>query len=633
MTRWGCFLSLTLALACGAEDGGPTGSGSGANNGGSGNGSGSGGMSLAELCASIEGCEFPTIEGPTERLWRVEVRRDASGVFSIGDIRSVRVEEGKGVPLAPANGQVYLVGRDDRGQPVDGQPVDFPSVEVAETFPNVERTETPLDGVPVTQIGYVRALPEIDTLVLFDGDAESLLDQAMVSSADADDLGIVTTASGLTVPADICGNITLIESGNIEGRGQARKVELFQKFELVKAVERLPPTVCLGVSRIAFVDLEASEATTLGVVSILRGDLVVINTAFEYLGQKNFFSEQNMTQSTLARLLLRRTIVHEATHAAENLLDRNAKPKIMGQWNRAAQTGSADSLIGRARLDGGFSKEWGRIHQAFVDRGWAQGYGSFDIPSAAPTDVANGGFMSAYASFSKSEDIAETVTWVTLSTDFARQTIAVDYAKRADFGCIEFRGLSGDSIPSRLAAIYSKMRFLEDLELVYPDEVDDCLNGSSLRENVSEGMRFEGGMVTTFTSDVRGGIETYAESGRRVFYVEAEGQASRSGEMHAAKARLEIQVDGSADIDDVSWPRGYYSLRDGGPHRFDLTFDDEEQRAGNFYSTFGDVLIGASTNDRIRGTIVLQRAWRPFSPFPVPQTFDPPLVIDFLLGD
>jgi hypothetical protein len=220
-----------------------------------------------------------------------------------------------------------------------------------------------------------------------------------------------------------------------------------------------------------------------------------------------------------------------------------------------------------------------------------------------------------------------------MSTDFARRGITVGLWQREDYACIELRAHMDDGVPSRLAALYSKIRLLEDLELVTESDADDCLGRVGLAEGLAEGLHFRTSGQSTrngFTSGVEAAIGS-TNDGRRVFFVEAGGEANFGDGRYPATGRLTIELDASVDLDQSSWPRGVYRLTDGGPHRFDLTFDDGEHRAGNFYSTVGDVLIGPATNDRIRGAIVLQRGWRPLAPIPVPQTFDPPLVIDIVL--
>ena len=620
--------------ACGG-DAGISGNG-GANGGGADAGAGDSGAgapsTLEEACRILGDCvPATTVDGPAELLWRVEVRRDAQGGFSLGPLRTVRVREGKGVPLPPARGPVYVAGLNASGEPVDGQPVAFVDVDVVEARELGIVEEVPVDGLPQTQIGYVKVLPEITSIALLNDTAERELDTITVAEDEAKDLLIGSSSSALTVPAANCGQVTLIESSTIAGVGQALPLGGFQLAESIKAFDKMAPTTCLGLSRFAFV--ADPRPSLLGWVSRRRGDLLLINADYVKNGVK-FFTDGSLRSTALARLLLQLTIIHEATHAANNLLDRNVAANVAGEWNRAAQLALSDSLLQQTRLLKGFRNEWSRMHDGFVDRGWASAYGAAS-QSDGVQDLAEAGMMNWYGNTKVGEDIAETASWVAMSTDFARQTIPVGLWQREDYACIELRNYMNDGVPSRLAAAYAKIRLLQDLELVTESDADDCLGRVALEKGLSEGLHFstsgEPGS-NGFTRDVSAGIGTRSD-GRRVFYVEAGGDAERGDGRYPATARLEIQLDGTVPIDEASWPRGVYRLTDGGPHRFDFTFDDWEQRAGNFYSTVGDVLIGPATNDRIRGAIVLQRGWRPLAPLPVPQTFDPPLVINIVLKD
>ena len=54
-------------------------------------------------------------------------------------------------------------------------------------------------------------------------------------------------------------------------------------------------------------------------------------------------------------------------------------------------------------------------------------------------------------------------------------------------------------------------------------------------------------------------------------------------------------------------------------------------RAANFDVYEGQALVAEASNERIAGSIVIQRAMRLQAPLPVPQTHDPPLVIRFAI--
>lgn len=66
-----------------------------------------------------------------------------------------------------------------------------------------------------------------------------------------------------------------------------------------------------------------------------------------------------------------------------------------------------------------------------------------------------------------------------------------------------------------------------------------------------------------------------------------------------------------------------------GDNNLELRLDGA--KSGNFDAMTGFVLVAEASNDRIAGSIVLQRVMRLHAPLPVPEKYDPPLVIRFLI--
>ena len=64
-----------------------------------------------------------------------------------------------------------------------------------------------------------------------------------------------------------------------------------------------------------------------------------------------------------------------------------------------------------------------------------------------------------------------------------------------------------------------------------------------------------------------------------------------------------------------------------GRHLVGSTFGGD----ANFDVYEGQTLVAEASNERIAGSIVIQRAMRLQAPLPVPQTHDPPLVIRFAI--
>jgi hypothetical protein len=116
--------------------------------------------------------------------------------------------------------------------------------------------------------------------------------------------------------------------------------------------------------------------------------------------------------------------------------------------------------------------------------------------------------------------------------------------------------------------------------------------------------------------------------GRRVFEMMAEGQAEFGDASYPATGRLLIDLSpADTEIELVSWPRGVYTLAPQQPHAFQLRLDGAP--AGNFDVIDGFVLVAESSSGAIAGSVFIRIAMRNQAPIPVPQTFDPPLTIQF----
>ena len=92
----------------------------------------------------------------------------------------------------------------------------------------------------------------------------------------------------------------------------------------------------------------------------------------------------------------------------------------------------------------------------------------------------------------------------------------------------------------------------------------------------------------------------------------------------------------------ASWPRGLYPLDGSGSccsgvvtgnagNAFEIVLPNDA--AGTFQAYDGWLLVASASNERILGSVWIEHAWRPFAPSPVPQTFDPPLVVRFLFEE
>lgn len=92
--------------------------------------------------------------------------------------------------------------------------------------------------------------------------------------------------------------------------------------------------------------------------------------------------------------------------------------------------------------------------------------------------------------------------------------------------------------------------------------------------------------------------------------------------------RLDLRSLGK-NLDEVSWPRGVYVLGLTGDNNVKFVLNGAP--AGNFDAMYDFVLVSESSNKRIAGSIVLQRVMRMQAPIPVPEKYNPPLIVRFEL--
>ncbi|HZJ10921.1 MAG TPA: hypothetical protein VFD39_14580, partial [Trueperaceae bacterium] len=157
-----------------------------------------------------------------------------------------------------------------------------------------------------------------------------------------------------------------------------------------------------------------------------------------------------------------------------------------------------------------------------------------------------------------------------------------------------------------------------------------CVGGMTI-DVPGDGMHFFGrdqsqGSSTahTMSGDLYVTMGTESATGRAVFVLEVRGTAqfgSGSDRVDSpARALLTVDLGGDGeDMAGLSWPRGIYRFGEGSTgFRLDL----EDAPAGTFVASHGFVLVTSATSDRIEGSIVLQRADRPFAPMGVPYAAD-----------
>ncbi len=601
--------------------------------------------SFEDACDATPGCREGRVEstGAQEQVWRILLHRTESNEIEISRVDMISVDMGNGVPLGRRRGTHLVSLQDTNGTSLDAQLIAFPAglqMEArGETF--AART-VDLSGREVSTMVFLRALSGGDRIVVED-DAGTVSTEAplteLTRKVDGGS-GIAPREEKLVQASPHCPQVLLLEGpADVEWvpeseRGGVSFIEPgpVQRATLQAAFGLMPRLLCHGVGRIAFG--EVPDAPGLGgVVSIRTGDFVLINALP--------FSEEVVSTDEKMRMRLLQTIVHESAHAAEIMLNDEGKngSSFAGTWSFDARDVAQDT-IDHVRLEKSMRSEWLRMHDSFVRLGWARTYPneifSFESSEAAnqeirawsPEETATNGAMSRYGGTYYADDIAEMVAWPIVAPVVRAAGIQEQNNFLEDSACQRARDYSGGNVPSRYAAIFAKLNFVRDVGMILDEDYERCV-GQGLRLRAeTPGMHFwvEDEYQRSFNQGVTAQIGTL--DGRTVFEMVAEGEAEFGGESYPATGRLLIDL-ASADteIELVSWPRGVYTLAPQQPHAFQLRLDG--QPAGNFDVIDGFVLVAESSNDAIAGSIFVRIAMRYQAPIPVPQTFDPPLTIQF----
>ena len=444
---------------------------------------------------------------------------------------------------------------------------------------------------------------------------------------------------GLSPP---CSQVVILEGE--QDRHLASGMMFEQSVTLVKpgpyqlaatqaALSKMTPMLCQSIGRIAFGNIPENKTLWGAVNSFGAGDLILINTGGE-------LDEDSLGTMISRRLFLQRTIIHEAGHSAETLLnlESSAPPKNYGgAWGFPART-MADKTIEHVRLEKGLTKEWKRLHVSFVNHGWAVDYPSlFEDPDSRKKwtrrQVTEGGFMSLGGSKNWAEDIATFIgsTYLSQTITDAYREHGVSEDLREDLGCQEMQAYDEKNLPSRFAALYTKLLFVRDLGLVKAADVRACMGENLGLPSDGEGFHFWQGTMKlhSFESQIKADIGT-KQNGVPVFRLKGSGEATFAEDSYPANLTVRLALGGRFDeLDRVSWPRGVYDLGLKGDNDVELRLDGAE--AGDFDTMDGIVLVTEASNDRIVGSIVLERILRSHAPQPIQEELDPPLIIRFMI--
>jgi len=608
-----------------------------------------------EACEEVSGCaeSRQPWTGPKETVWRLRLVRDADNQITIDRIETIEVVEGDGVPVGPLHGDALLVGLDKDGNALDGQLVKFPTTLYLE---GEARDRAPqnidLAGQKVATSAFIRALPDIVSFAVKNESGDILATAGVPPSRSVSALekswhwrpGFISSAMALSTPGPNlpanCAHVRVLD-GEVDRNAGGVLLMVpdlvtiqtpgpYQLASLMAALKLMEPLLCQAVHHIAFVSFPLMEEYMAGAVLQvgLQGDFMIINV-------ESNFDEARLASSEYYRVILANTIIHESGHAAEALLNsEGSSPGAYGGlWPESSRT-LAKQTIDKVRLRKGFGSEWRRVQDSFEKHDWAssytpQGYVTNATNEMTSSQVAHGGFMSRYGATSWWDDIAEFVALTYMSRYL--ESVGRTGPTRKDLGCEQLQAYSGENVPANLAAVYTKLLFIRDLGLVRAEDVARCIGPKLGLQTTQKGIHLwmGGRNYRNFTGDLAAGISTET-LGNRVFTLTATGEAGFAGDTFPARIELRLDLGGTTDaLEDVSWPRGVYELGLVGDNNLYLRLDGA--KAANFDVMDGFVLVSEASTDRIAGSAVVQRVMRMQAPIPIPEVYDPALVMRFMI--
>lgn len=623
--------SLILASGCGGSSGGGV----------------TPPQNFDEACALVPDCAQPRYSDAEAKqgIYRVMVERDASGSIRIVSVDQAEVFAGDGVPLSNVGASHLLVGMDANGDQVDAQGLRFASALGLESLDDFKRVEIDLSDQSVNTVAYLEANEAIETLGVVDVDGnlltvENLPQQARRKRAH--------TLKSDAQPAGHCAHVRILE-GEAD-RFHAQNMAFYddtvlltptptQRAVIVAALNRMTPLMCHAVSRIAVGTVKNRGELNGAVAQIGGGDFMLINAGNLH------YTENNLASFESVRVAMMRTILHEAGHALEALLNANsANPGDYGGHWTAANRSVASQTLDNVRLNVGLRDEWRRTHRAFASEDFAKLWANDGGPARevvqefSAVETAEAGFMSRYGGTGYTDDIAEMISWVYAAELYEKAGIPEGRREKEDYACQLMRQHTETSVPGRLAAVYTKVMFLHDLGALHSEDVARCLGPHIGLATSNDGMHVhQGGSHQSSFEDQVEAVIGNTSSGELVFEMSAHGEANFGDNRYPALFRLQLDLLNQASQHEASyranppWPRGLYPLTSSSLNVLELRLDGEP--AGDFDSTEGFVLVAEASNQRISGSIFLTKVWRPHAPVPVPEVYDPPLIIRFQISN
>ena len=453
-----------------------------------------------------------------------------------------------------------------------------------------------------------------------------------------------------------------------------RDVGQYQKGIVRQALNAVPPIVCAAVRRVVFVKDEDNNAiaftNTTKVINEGRpADLIYFNNAAmpESLLVPRMVPVQGGSSDAqeVNRLAALRTVIHEAIHVADHMLDSQRTVIRMGDpqpikkslWPPQSLTLAAEATE-RNLLRPGFREEWQRIHNAFVTAGMAREYFGKngaqdlrDIPKItgeddndgnpteakdefgrpvmlkpAPIEFAGAGIMTRYGGSKVSEDIAEMAASVLTRMWVEENAPGRDDLDSAveDHACRALQDMDGPGITPDVAAMYTKLGYLQSVGFITERGYRHCVGNLAIQAD-SEGFHSwkVDDLANRYTGDVQVGFGRKKEEDPVMFQMTAEGSAVINSGSVPVTIELEINVSPTPGLNpgsgypevgylgvklgDVSFPRGIYHVgsRYGSKNSFRIRREDNDGVIVEVSQ--GLLLVGRASTGLIEGTLVIQR--------------------------
>jgi len=321
-----------------------------------------------------------------------------------------------------------------------------------------------------------------------------------------------------------------------------------------------------------------------------------------------------------AELTFIHSIIHEAAHVADHLLDsqrmENApSPSLWENPPRGAMA-LASETVTKNRLKKGFRQEWERTHHSFVERGVAIDYDEDqETVYLGDEGPAHAGFMTSYGSKNAGEDIGEMTAGVLMRAFIEdRNPVAAaeypDYIE--DFACNALRKRQAPGVPGNLAAVFTKVGFLQSAGFITDQAYEECVGKLKIRGKGSGFFTIEAGQeVKQYTQKVEGRIGRKGEKGPWFLEVEAKGTIGIENKgTKPARIRLTLETSPASDRKQVvPFPRGLYRIGPGSSvsNTLQIFYSDSGEEKIGIEVTEADILISRASHKLVEGAVFIKK--------------------------